>query len=86
MPFKSEAQRERARKQVERGEITQAKFDEWNEGTPKKIPERIHVKKAECCHVAILDVANRLRRGMDGHEHHAKELEEAVKHCPSCTK
>lgn len=45
MPFKSEAQRERARKQMERGEITKEKFDEWNEGTPKNLPERLHPKK-----------------------------------------
>ena len=45
MPFKSEAQRERARKMLENGGITQAVFDEWNKGTPEKLPERLHPKK-----------------------------------------
>jgi hypothetical protein len=45
MPFKSEAQRERARKQMEEGKITKETFDKWDKVTPKKIPDRIHPKK-----------------------------------------
>lgn len=45
MPFKSEAQRDRARKQMERGEITREVFDKWDKGTPKKVPDRIKPKK-----------------------------------------
>lgn len=45
MPFKSKAQRDRALGQLARGEIDQATYDKWNEGTPKKIPERLHPKK-----------------------------------------
>ncbi len=45
MPFKSEAQRERARRQVKEGKITQEQFDKWDKDTPKKIPKRIHPKK-----------------------------------------
>lgn len=45
MPFKSEAQRQRAKDQLARGEIDQKTYDEWDKGTPKKIPDRIHPKK-----------------------------------------
>jgi hypothetical protein len=40
MPFKSEAQRRKFASMVEKGEISQKTFDEWNSETPKNIPER----------------------------------------------
>jgi hypothetical protein len=47
MPFKSKAQRERARRQMEEGVISKEMFDKWNEGTPEDLPERLHPKKEE---------------------------------------
>ena len=41
MAFKSEAQRERALKQVATGEITLDQFVKWDAGTPTKLPSRM---------------------------------------------
>lgn len=41
MPFKSEAQRRKFGEMVQKGEMTQEQFDEWNQDTPHKIPERV---------------------------------------------
>ncbi len=38
--FRSMAQRRKFASMVEKGEITQKTFDEWNSETPKNIPER----------------------------------------------
>jgi len=47
MPFKSESQRRLFWAKVNRGEISKAKAEEWERETPKKkLPERIHKKKA----------------------------------------
>ena len=45
MPFKSKAQRRKFYAMKERGEMTQKKIDEWEEKTPKNIPERKKKKK-----------------------------------------
>lgn len=45
MPFKSTAQRNRALRMLEGGEITVEKFNEWDAGTPDDLPERLHPKK-----------------------------------------
>lgn len=45
MPFKSEAQRQRAKDQLEKGVIDQKTYDSWDKGTPKKIPDRVKPKK-----------------------------------------
>lgn len=45
MPFKSQAQKRRFEEMLREGKITQAKFDEWNEGTPEKLPDRLHAKR-----------------------------------------
>jgi len=39
-PFRSMAQRRKFASMVEKGEISQKTFDEWNSETPKNIPER----------------------------------------------
>ena len=45
MPFKSEAQRQRAKDQLAKGAIDQKTYDSWAKGTPKKIPDRVTPKK-----------------------------------------
>lgn len=40
-PFKSTAQKKKFEEMVAEGKITQAVFDEWNTGTPEKMPERV---------------------------------------------
>lgn len=45
MPFKSNAQRRKFGEMVKKGQISQKTFDEWNNETPKKIPERVKSKK-----------------------------------------
>ena len=39
-PFRSMAQRRKFASMVEKAEISQKTFDEWNSETPKNIPER----------------------------------------------
>jgi hypothetical protein len=41
MPFKSEAQRRFFQQKLAKGEITQAKFDEWNRGSQGPLPEKL---------------------------------------------
>lgn len=41
MPFKSEAQRRKFAELVKQGKMQQKTFDEFNQETPKHIPERI---------------------------------------------
>lgn len=41
MPYKSKAQRRKFHAMAARGEISKAKVKEWEEKTPKKIPERV---------------------------------------------
>jgi len=45
IPFKSKAQRRKFYAMKTRGEMTQAKIDEWESETPKHIPERKKKKK-----------------------------------------
>lgn len=45
MPFKSQAQRNRALRMLDAGEISPEKFREWDAGTPDDLPERLHPKK-----------------------------------------
>lgn len=45
MAFKSKAQRDKAKRMLEKKQISQATFDRWDEGTPKDLPERLHPKK-----------------------------------------
>ncbi len=45
MPFKSTAQRDRALRMLEAGEITVEKFNDWDAGTPEELPDRLHPKK-----------------------------------------
>ena len=52
MPFKSDAQRKKFAQLVAEGKMTQEQFDEWDKGTPAKIPDRVgasrkFVKKAK---------------------------------------
>ncbi len=41
MSFKSEAQREKFRRLVKEGKMSQATFDEWESKTPADIPKRV---------------------------------------------
>lgn len=45
MPFKSKAQRAKFGDLVKQGKMPQSTFDEWNEATKDKLPERIGIKK-----------------------------------------
>lgn len=45
MAFKSVAQRNRALRMMDAGEISAEKFREWDAGTPEDLPERLHPKK-----------------------------------------
>lgn len=47
MPFKSVAQRDRALRMLEAGEIDTSTFNKWDEGTPDDLPERLHPKKGK---------------------------------------
>lgn len=47
MAFKSVAQRNRAQRMMDAGEITPEKFREWDAGTAEDLPERLHPKKAK---------------------------------------
>lgn len=47
MPFVSKAQRERLLALVKDGKMSQSKFDEFDAGTPKDLPERVSKKKTE---------------------------------------
>lgn len=47
MPFKSDAQRRKFADLVKQGVMAQAVFDEWEQGTPAHLPERIHPKAAD---------------------------------------
>ena len=48
MPFQSKAQRRKFYALKSEGKMTQAKIDEWEDETPKNIPERLE-KKAFWC-------------------------------------
>jgi hypothetical protein len=45
MAFKSVAQRNRALRMMDAGEISAEKFREWDAGTPEELPDRLHPKK-----------------------------------------
>lgn len=45
MPFKSQAQRDKFAQLLSEKRISQKEFDEWNQGTPAKLPVRIAPKK-----------------------------------------
>lgn len=47
MAFKSVAQRERAIRMMNTGEISAEKFREWDAGTPEELPDRLHPKKGK---------------------------------------
>ena len=47
MAFKSKAQRDKCKRMLDKGQIDQETFDRWNEGTPEKLPDRLHPKKEE---------------------------------------
>lgn len=44
MPFKSEAQRAKFKQLVKEKTITQSTYDEFEKGTPTKLPERVTKK------------------------------------------
>jgi hypothetical protein len=45
MSFKSEAQKNHAKKQVDEGKMTEERYQELLQKTPAKIPDRIHLKQ-----------------------------------------
>lgn len=47
MPFKSEAQRRKFAELLKEGKISLATWNEWNNATKKKIPERVKPKKKD---------------------------------------
>ncbi|HEY7922122.1 MAG TPA: hypothetical protein VII62_02995 [Vicinamibacteria bacterium] len=48
MPIKSKAQRRKFAQLLVEGKITPETFEEWNRGAgSKKLPERLHPKKAK---------------------------------------
>jgi len=47
MPFKSKAQRRKFYALKSKGDMDQKTIDEWEDETPKKIPERVPAKEAD---------------------------------------